>query len=417
MIDQSQKRRVVVTGYGLLCPVGIGVEDSWRNLIAGKSGIGPVTRFDVSGYACQIAGVIKGFEPADFMPKKLVRRLDPFVRLGLAAAHMAVEDADLSISKDRASEVGVITGCGLGGLGTIEHYRDVLVNRGPKRVSPFFIPMAIPNMASGQISIIYGAKGPNMVVCTACAAGTHAIGEAFKTIQRGAANVMICGGMESVITPLTLSGFASLKALSTRNDKPEEASRPFDKDRDGFVIGEGTGILVIEELTHALERGARIRAEIAGYGLTGDAYHMTAPPEDGNGGARCMAMALEDAGISYQDVDYINAHGTSTFLNDICETRAIKTVFKDRAKEISISSTKSMTGHLLGGAGGVEAIFCIKTIEEGIIPPTINYETPDPECDLDYCPNKARYQPVDIAMSNSFGFGGTNAVLIFRKYH
>ena len=417
MIDQSQKRRVVVTGYGLLCPVGIGVEDSWRNLIAGKSGIGPVTRFDVSGYACQIAGEIKGFEPADFMPKKLVRRLDPFVRLGLAAAHMAVEDADLSISKDEASEVGVITGCGLGGLGTIEHYRDVLVNRGPKRVSPFFIPMAIPNMASGQISIIYGAKGPNMVVCTACAAGTHAIGEAFKTIQRGAANVMICGGMESVITPLTLSGFSSLKALSTRNDKPEEASRPFDKDRDGFVIGEGTGILVIEELTHALERGARIRAEIAGYGLTGDAYHMTAPPEDGNGGARCMAMALEDAGISYQDVDYINAHGTSTFLNDICETRAIKTVFKDRAKEISISSTKSMTGHLLGGAGGVEAIFCIKTIEEGIIPPTINYETPDPECDLDYCPNKARYQPVDIAMSNSFGFGGTNAVLIFRKYH
>ena len=416
MIEQSQKRRVVVTGYGLLCPVGIGVEDSWRNLIAGKSGIGPVTRFDVSGYACQIAGEIKGFEPADFMPKKLIKRLDPFVRLGLAAAHMAIEDADLNISKDEASEVGVITGCGLGGLGTIERYRDVLVNRGPKRVSPFFIPMAIPNMASGQISIMCGAKGPNMVVCTACAAGTHAIGEAFKTIQRGAANVMICGGMESVITPLALSGFSSMKALSTRNDMPEKASRPFDKGRDGFVIGEGAGVLIIEELTHAMKRGARIRAEIAGYGLTGDAYHMTAPPEDGNGGARCMAMALRDARLSYRDVDYINAHGTSTFLNDLCETRAIKTVFKDRAKEVSISSTKSMTGHLLGGAGGVEAVFCIKTIEDGIIPPTINYETPDPECDLDYCPNKARYQSVDVAMSNSFGFGGTNAVLIFRKY-
>jgi len=417
MIEQSQKRRVVVTGYGLLCPVGIGVEDSWRNLIAGKSGIGPVTRFDVSGYACQIAGEIKGFEPTDFMSKKLVKRLDPFVRLGLAASHMAIEDADLNISKDEASEVGVITGCGLGGLRTIEHYRDVLVNGGPKRVSPFFIPMAIPNMASGQISIMCGAKGPNMVVCTACAAGTHAIGEAFKTIQRGAANVMICGGMESVITPLALSGFSSMKALSTRNDMPEKASRPFDKGRDGFVIGEGAGVLIIEELTHALKRGARIRAEIAGYGLTGDAYHMTAPPEDGNGGARCMAMALGDARLSYRDVDYINAHGTSTFLNDLCETRAIKTIFKDRAKKVSISSTKSMTGHLLGGAGGVEAVFCIKTIEDGIIPPTINYETPDPECDLDYCPNEARYQPVDVAMSNSFGFGGTNAVLIFRKYH
>ncbi|NIA08319.1 MAG: beta-ketoacyl-ACP synthase II [Nitrospiraceae bacterium] len=413
---QSQNRRVVVTGYGLLCPVGIGVKDSWESIISGRSGIGPVTRFDTTGYASQIAGEIKGFEPADFMPKKLIKRLDPFVRLGLAAARMAVEDADLSIGKGEASEVGVITGCGLGGLGTIEHYRDVVVSRGPKRVSPFFIPMAIPNMASGQISIMYGAKGPNMVVCTACAAGSHAIGEAFKTIQRGAANVMICGGMESVITPLALSGFSSLKALSTRNDEPEKASRPFDKNRDGFVIGEGAGILIIEELTHALKRGARIRAEIVGYGLTGDAYHMTAPPEDGNGGARCMAMALRDAGLSYRDVDYINAHGTSTFLNDLCETRAIKTVFRDKAKKIPISSTKSMTGHLLGGAGGVEAVFCIKSIEDGVIPPTINYETPDPECDLDYCPNKARYQPVNVAMSNSFGFGGTNAVLIFRKY-
>ena len=416
MTNQNQNRRVAVTGLGLLCPVGIGVEAGWANLIAGKSGIGPVTRFDIKGYTSQIAGEVKGFEPVDFMPEKLVKRIDPFVRLGVAAARMAVEDADLKIPEDKASRAGVITGCGLGGLGSIECFRDVLVNKGPQRVSPFFIPMAIPNMASGQISIMCGGKGPNTVVCTACAAGSHAIGDAFKTIQRGAADVMICGGTESVITQLAFAGFANMKALSTRNERPEQASRPFDKDRDGFIIGEGAGILIIEELNHALERGANIRAEIVGYGLTGDAYHITAPPEDGDGGARCMSMALEDAGLNYQDIDYINAHGTSTQLNDLCETRAIKTVFKDRAKEIPVSSTKSMTGHLLGGAGGVEAIFCVKTIEDGIIPPTINYETPDPECDLDYVPNKARSQPVDVVMSNSFGFGGTNAVLIFRKY-
>jgi 3-oxoacyl-[acyl-carrier-protein] synthase II len=416
MINQNQSRRVVVTGLGLLCPLGIGVEAGWANLIAGKSGIGPVTRFDTKDYPSRIAGEVKGFEPVDFMPEKLVKRIDPFVRLGLAAARMAIEDAGLKIPEDRASRVGVITGCGLGGLGSIEYYRDVLVNKGPKRVSPFFIPMAIPNMASGQISIMCGAKGPNTVICTACAAGSHAIGDAFKTIRRGMADVMICGGTESVITPLAFAGFSNMKALSTRNERPERASRPFDKERDGFIIGEGAGILIIEEMDHALERGANIRAEIIGYGLTGDAYHITAPPEDGEGGARCMSMALEDAGLSYQDIDYINAHGTSTPLNDMCETRAIKTVFKDRAKEIPVSSTKSMTGHLLGGAGGVEAIFCIKTIEDGIIPPTINYETLDPECDLDYVPNKARSQSVDVVMSNSFGFGGTNAVLIFRKY-
>jgi len=416
MINQSQSRRVVVTGLGLLCPLGIGVEASWANLTAGKSGIGPVTRFDTKDYPSRIAGEVKDFEPVDFMPKKLVKRVDPFVRLGLAAAQMAIEDAGLEIPEDKASRAGVITGCGLGGLGSIEYYRDVLVNKGPKRVSPFFIPMAIPNMASGQISIMCGAKGPNTVVCTACAAGSHAIGDAFKTIQRGAADVMICGGTESVITPLAFAGFSNMKALSTRNEMPERASRPFDKERDGFIIGEGAGILIIEEMNHALERGADIRAEIIGYGLTGDAYHITAPPEDGEGGARCMSMALEDAGLSYRDIDYINAHGTSTPLNDLCETRAIKTVFKDRAREIPVSSTKSMTGHLLGGAGGVEAIFCIKTIEDGIIPPTINYEIPDPECDLDYVPNRARSQSVDVVMSNSFGFGGTNAVLIFRRY-
>ncbi len=416
MINQSQSRRVVVTGLGLLCPLGIGVEASWANLTAGKSGIGPVTRFDTKDYPSRIAGEVKDFEPVDFMPEKLVKRVDPFVRLGLAAAQMAIEDAGLEIPEDKASRAGVITGCGLGGLGSIEYYRDVLVNKGPKRVSPFFIPMAIPNMASGQISIMCGTKGPNTVVCTACAAGSHAIGDAFKTIQRGAADVMICGGTESVITPLAFAGFSNMKALSTRNEMPERASRPFDKERDGFIIGEGAGILIIEEMNHALERGADIRAEIIGYGLTGDAYHITAPPEDGEGGARCMSMALEDAGLSYRDIDYINAHGTSTPLNDLCETRAIKTVFKDRAKEIPVSSTKSMTGHLLGGAGGVEAIFCIKTIEDGIIPPTINYEIPDPECDLDYVPNRARSQSVDVVMSNSFGFGGTNAVLIFRRY-
>ena len=407
---------MVVTGLGLLCPLGIGVEASWANLTAGKSGIGPVTRFDTKDYPSRIAGEVKDFEPVDFMPEKLVKRVDPFVRLGLAAAQMAIEDAGLEIPEDKASRAGVITGCGLGGLGSIEYYRDVLVNKGPKRVSPFFIPMAIPNMASGQISIMCGAKGPNTVVCTACAAGSHAIGDAFKTIQRGAADVMICGGTESVITPLAFAGFSNMKALSTRNEMPERASRPFDKERDGFIIGEGAGILIIEEINHALERGADIRAEIIGYGLTGDAYHITAPPEDGEGGARCMSMALEDAGLSYRDIDYINAHGTSTPLNDLCETRAIKTVFKDRAREIPVSSTKSMTGHLLGGAGGVEAIFCIKTIEDGIIPPTINYEIPDPECDLDYVPNRARSQSVDVVMSNSFGFGGTNAVLIFRRY-
>ena len=320
------------------------------------------------------------------------------------------------MSRVNAERVGVHTGCGLGGLGSIEFFRDVLVKRGARRVSPFFIPMAIPNMASGQISIMFGAKGPNTVVCTACAAGTHAIGDAFKTIQRGAADVMICGGNESVVTELALAGFSSLKALSTRNDEPEKASRPFDKDRDGFVIGEGAGIMILEALDHALERGARIRGEVVGYGLTGDAYHMTAPPEDGEGGARCMRMALDDAGISPEDIDYINAHGTSTPLNDSCETAAIKSVFGERAYKIPVSSTKSMTGHLLGGAGGVEAVFCVKAIEDGVVPPTINYETPDPACDLDYVPNKARKQELSYVMSNSFGFGGTNAVLVFSKY-
>ncbi len=411
----AEKKRVVITGIGTVCPVGIGVEESWKAILEGRSGIGPVTKFDTTGYACRIAGEVTGFNPTDFMPAKLVKRLDPFVHLALAAAKMAAEDAGLD--NDLGPRAGVITGCGLGGLGTIEHNRDVIVKRGPRRVSPFFIPMAIPNMASGQISIALGAKGPNTVLCTACAAGSHAIGEAFKTIQRGAADLMVTGGCESVITPLALGGFGSLKALSTRNDEPERSSRPFDKERDGFVIGEGAGILILEELSHAQERGAKILAEIIGYGLTGDAYHMTAPPPDGEGGARCMEMALEDAGISYKDIDYINAHGTSTPLNDSCETNAIKAVFKEVAKSVPVSSTKSMTGHLLGGAGGVEAVFCVKAIQDGIIPPTINYENPDPECDLDYVPNKPRKKDLNIVMSNSFGFGGTNAVVIFKRYN
>ncbi len=411
--DCSQ--RVVVTGLGLITPVGLTVKESWGNIVSGKSGITRVTKFDPEGYYCQIAGEVKGFEPEKYMPTKLVKRLDPFVQYAIAAAKEAWEDSGLDINREDPTRIGVVTGVGLGGLGTIEIYRDVLVKRGPRRVSPFFIPMAIPNMASGQISILYNAKGPNTVVCTACAAGTHAIGWAFKEIQRGAADVMFAGGSEAVITELALAGFGSLKALSTRNDEPEKASRPFDKDRDGFVIGEGAGMLILESLEHAEKRGADIKAEISGFGLTGDAFHMTAPPDDGEGGARAMKEALNDARISPEDLDYINAHGTSTPLNDLCETRAIKGVFGDHAYKIPISSTKSMTGHLLGGAGGIEAVFTVKAIEEGIAPPTINYENPDPDCDLDYVPNEARELEIGVAMSNSFGFGGTNGVLIFNK--
>jgi 3-oxoacyl-[acyl-carrier-protein] synthase II len=415
-MSSIKARRVVITGLGLISPTGTGLEKGWDNIKKGRSGIGPVTRVDTKGFPSRIAGEVNDFNPADFMPEKLVKRIDPFVQFGIATAEMARENAGLDMESVDSTRVGVITGCGLGGLTSIEYYRDIFVNRGPKRVSPFFIPMAIPNMGSGQISIMLGAKGPNTVLCTACAAGTHAVGEAFKTIQRGAADIMFTGGMESVIGELTLAGFASLKALSTRNDEPGRASRPFDLERDGFVVGEGAGILVLEELEHALARKAEIIAEVVGYGLTGDAYHMTAPPADGEGGARCMQMALDDAGMKPEDVDYINAHGTSTSLNDSCETNAIKTVFGDHAYKIPVSSTKSMTGHLLGAAGGIEAVFCAMAIKEGVIPPTINYENPDPVCDLDYVPGVARQQELNVVMSNSFGFGGTNAVLIFRKF-
>ncbi len=412
---QDCSRRVVVTGLGLVSPVGIGVKEGWDNIVSGRSGIGPVTKFDTKGYSCRIAGEVKDFEPERFINAKLVKRLDPFVQYAIVASKEAWEDSGLDSSTADPERIGVITGCGLGGLSSIEYFRDILVNRGPRRVSPFFIPMAIPNMASGQISILFNAKGPNTVVCTACAAGTHAIGQAFKEIQRGAADIMFCGGTEAVITELALAGFASLKALSTRNEEPDRASRPFERDRDGFVIGEGAGILIIESLDHAERRGARIRAEIGGFGLSGDAFHMTAPPDDGEGGARAMKEALKDACMTPQDIDYINAHGTSTPLNDSCETKAIKAVFGEYAYKIPVSSTKSMTGHLLGGAGGVEAVFSVKALEDGVVPPTINYEHPDPECDLDYVPNEARKMDIHTAMSNSFGFGGTNGVLIFKR--
>jgi 3-oxoacyl-[acyl-carrier-protein] synthase II len=410
------KKRVVVTGLGLVTPVGIGVQESWEALCRGKSGIGPITRFDAGGFKTRIAGEVKGFNPEDFVPQKLIRRLDVFIHYALAAARMALEQGRLQITPELAPLVGVITGSGLGGLRTIEETHKLLLSRGPDRISPFFIPMIIANMAPGQIAIEFGAKGPNLSLETACAAGAHAIGDSFKLIQRGAAKVMFCGGVESVITPLAVGGFNAMRALSTRNEEPEKASRPFDRDRDGFVIGEGSGIMLLEDLEFALERGAAILGEIVGYGLTGDAHHMTAPSPDGDGAIRCMQMALSDAGLAPREVQYINAHGTSTGLNDAAETKAIKAVFGEHSARLAVSSTKSMTGHLLGGAGGVEAVLSVLALLKGMIPPTINYETPDPDCDLDYVPNLARKAELSCVLSNSFGFGGTNAVLIFKKY-
>jgi 3-oxoacyl-[acyl-carrier-protein] synthase II len=410
------KKRVVVTGLGLVTPLGIGVQESWDHLCQGKSGIGPITHFDASKYRTRIAGEIKGFKSEDFVPQKLIKRLDIFVHYALAAARMAVEQSGLKITPELAPMIGVITGCGLGGLQTIEAMHTTLLSRGPDRISPFFIPMLIANMAPGQIAIEFGAKGPNVSIETACAAGNHAIGDSFKLIQRGAARAMICGGVEAVISPLAVGGFNAMRAISTRNDDPEKASRPFDRDRDGFVMAEGSGMMILEDLDFALERGATILGEIVGYGLTGDAHHMTAPSPDGDGAIRCMQMALDDAGMQGADIQYINAHGTSTDLNDISETMAIKAVFKEHAQKLAVSSSKSMTGHLLGGAGGVESVFSVLTILEGVIPPTINLDNPDPQCDLDYVPHQARQAEVQAAMTNSFGFGGTNAVLIFKKF-
>jgi 3-oxoacyl-[acyl-carrier-protein] synthase II len=409
-------RRVVVTGLGLITPIGIGCSESWSALCSGKSGIAEITRFDPAPYETRIAGEVKGFHASDFLSKKEAKRLEPFIAYAVAASRMAIEDAKLVIDDRNAEKVGVFTGCGLGGLAMLETTTRVLDAKGPGRVSPFFIPMLIGNMAPGLVSIYLNAKGPNASVATACAAGTHAVGEAYKIIQRGAADAMITGGVESVITPTCIAGFNAMKALSTRNDAPEKASRPFDRDRDGFVVGEGCGILVLEALDCAQKRGASIYAEVIGYGMSGDAYHMTAPSPDGEGAARCMAAALRDAEIAPEQIDHINAHGTSTPMNDLYETLAIKKIFGDHARNIPISATKSMTGHLLGGAGGIEAVFLALTISTGIIPPTINIDHPSAECDLDYVPHVCRRQKVHTAMSNSFGFGGTNACIVMKAF-
>lgn len=402
---------------GLVTPLGIGCQETWAALCDGKSGIAEITRFDTSAFDTKIAGEVKNFHPEDFVPKKEARRLELFIAYAIAASRMAVEDSGLVISESNNDRIGVFTGCGLGGLNALESTARMVDQKGPGRVSPFFIPMMIGNMAPGMISIHLNAKGPNASIATACAAGTHAVGEAFKIIQRGAADAMITGGVESVITPTCIAGFNAMKALSTRNDAPQKASRPFDRDRDGFVVGEGAGILILEAMDLALERGARIYAEVIGYGMSGDGYHMTAPSPNGEGAGRCMSAALTDADILPVSIDHINAHGTSTPMNDLYESMAIKAVFGNHAKQIPISATKSMTGHLLGGAGGIEAVFTALTISTGVIPPTINLENPSEDCDLDYVPHVARKQRVETAMSNSFGFGGTNACLILKAFH
>ena len=411
------KRRVVVTGVGLVTPLGTGTQKTWVNICAGTSGVGLITRFDTSDYAVKIAAEVKDFQAEDFIEKKLAKHLDHFVQYAIAAAKLALADSGAIIDETNCQRVGVITGCGMGGLPTIEQNHLSCLERGPKRISPFFIPMAIPNMPSGHISMQLGAKGPNLALSTACAAGTHAVGEAFRSIVYGSCDMVVTGGSESVICPLGVGGFSAMKALSTRNEAPEQASRPFDKDRDGFIMAEGSGMLIVEELEHALRRGATIYAEITGYGASSDAYHIAAPPEDGEGAARCMRMALQDANLMPEDIDYINAHGTSTPLNDRCETQAIKAVFGDHARKLAISSTKSMTGHMLGAAGGIEAAFTALSIRDQIAPPTMNLQEASPECDLDYVPNQARKMEIRAAVSNSFGFGGTNGVIVMQRYN
>ncbi|MED4073070.1 beta-ketoacyl-ACP synthase II [Priestia endophytica] len=409
------KRRVVVTGVGALTPLGNDAKTSWENAIKGVSGIGELTRVDKEEFTAKVAAEVKDFEVEKYMDRREARKMDRFTQYAVAASLMAVEDAKLEITEEIAPNVGVWIGSGIGGMETFENQFTTLTEKGARRVSPFFVPMMIPDMAAGQVSIALGAKGFNSCTVTACATGTNSIGDAFKVIQRGDADAMVTGGTEAPITRMSLAGFCANKALSTNPD-PKTACRPFDSDRDGFIMGEGAGILVLEELEHALARGAHIYAEIVGYGATGDAHHITAPAPGGEGGARAMRMALENAGLKPEDIDYINAHGTSTEYNDKYETMAIKEVFGEHAKKLAISSTKSMTGHLLGAAGGIEAIFSVKTIEDSIIPPTINYQTPDEDCDLDYVPNEARSQEVNAVLSNSLGFGGHNATLIFKKY-
>ncbi len=410
-------RRVVVTGVGLVCGCGIGTEEVWRNLVAGKSGIGPITHFDATAFDCRIAGEVRNFDPLNWLEKKELKKTGRFIQLALAAADFAMQMSALKITPEIADQTGVYIGSGIGGFDVIEREHSKYLAGGPGKISPFFIPATIVNLASGHVSIRHGAKGPNSATATACSASAHAIGDAFKIIQRGAADVMITGGTEAAITPMSVGGFAAMRALSTHNDEPEKASRPFDADRDGFVVGEGAGMVILEDLEFAKRRGAKIIAEIVGYGMSGDAYHITQPAEGGDGGYRVTMAALKDAKISPDDVSYVNAHGTSTPLGDAIETAALKRVFGDRAKKVPISSTKSMTGHLLGGAGGLEAGISVLALRDQIMPPTVNYEKPDPACDLDYIPNVARKAEVIYALSNSFGFGGTNASLLFKRWH
>ena len=409
-------RRVVVTGVGLVSPVAIGTEANWEALLAGRSGIGTITRFDPSAFSARIAGEVKGFDPLQFVDKKDVKKMDVFIQLAIAATQFAMRDSGLKISRDIATRVGVFIASGIGGFSTIEREHKELLAGGPRKISPFFIPSTIINLAAGQVSIRFGAKGPNSAPCTACSASAHAIGDAFEVIRRNDADAMIAGGSESAITPMGVGGFAAMRALSTRNDEPHRASRPFDKDRDGFIMGEGSGVVILEELEFARRRGAPIYCELVGYGMSADAFHITAPSEDGDGGMRVMRNAIKQAGIRPEQIDYINAHGTSTPFNDKLETLAIRKLFGEHAPKLAISSTKSMTGHLLGAAGGLEAGITALTIRHQMVPPTINYETPDPECDLDYVPNTKREMKVEYALSNSFGFGGTNGALLFKKF-
>jgi 3-oxoacyl-[acyl-carrier-protein] synthase II len=415
-VAATEQRRVVVTGLGLVTPLGIGLEKNWQTLVAGQSGIRKIDRFpNIDAFASRIAGQVPDFRAEDFIEPKEIKKMDLFIQYSVAAASMAMEHSGLKVDPQEAENVGVIIGVGLCGIDTIEATERAYLDGGPRKISPFFIPKVISNLAPGQIAIRHGAKGVNWTPTSACASGTHAIGEAFHLIRRGLQDAVIAGGAESAITPLGVGGFSAMKALSTRNDEPERASRPFDKERDGFVIAEGSGVLILEERDRALKRGAKIHAEVIGYGANGDAHHMTAPAPEGEGAARCMRLSLKDAGIAPSEVDYINAHGTSTEYNDTNETQAIKKVFGEQAFKLAVSSTKSMTGHLLGAAGAVEGVFSVLALRHGIIPPTINYENPDPDCDLDYVPNQARRADIRVALSNSFGFGGTNACVIFRR--
>ena len=410
------KRRVVLTGLGIVSPVGLNPDENWRNIVAGKSGISQITHFDATGYPSTIAGEVRDLDTSEYIPPKDARKMDRFIQLGLVAGIQAVRDSGLEVTEANAERIGVHIGSGIGGIGSIENTTLTLNEKGVRRVSPFYVPGSIINMISGNLSIIYGMKGPNLAMVTACTTATHAIGDAARLIEYGDADVMVAGGAEAPVTPTSLAGFGNAKALSFRNDDPEGASRPWDAGRDGFVIGEGAGVVVLEELEHAKARGATIYAEVVGFGMSGDAYHMTSPPENGEGAARCMSNALRNAGLNPDSVDYVNAHGTSTPLGDKAETQAVKRTFGDSAKKVAVSSTKSMTGHLLGAAGGIEAIYTALAIHHQVAPPTINLTTPDPDCDLDYVPGSAREMKIDVALSNSFGFGGTNGTLVMRRY-